>query len=266
MTMTGQRLSRYLLAVGIVAAAAALAALVAAHVAPVNLAMIFLLAVVAAAFSLGRGPSALSAVLAVAVFDFFFVPPHLTFVVDDLQYLLTFAAMLLVGLTISTLTARLREQAAGASAREQRATALYGLSRDLADADFEGALLHAAVRHTGQLFAGDVVVLLPGERRALEPKAGNAAAFAADDREEEVIEWVRDHGRPAGLGTGEFHTADALYVPLPGAQGDVLGVLGVRWAKGLPALPEDPVRLLQTFGNQIALALGRLRQTSGHRG
>ena len=35
----------------------------------------------------GRGPSLLASVLSVAAFDFFFVPPYLTFAVTDAQYL-----------------------------------------------------------------------------------------------------------------------------------------------------------------------------------
>ena len=64
--------------------------------------MIYLLGVVFVATRFGRGPSAFAAVLSVAVFDFFFVPPHLTFAVADTQYLVTFAVMLVVGLLIST--------------------------------------------------------------------------------------------------------------------------------------------------------------------
>jgi len=258
MSASSRRLRSYSLAVATVAATTTLAALVASHVAPVNLAMIFLLGVVVTALGLGRGPSALAALLSVAAFDFFFVPPHLTFVVDDVQYLLTFVAMLVVSLTISTLTARLRDQAEGARTREKRALALYDLGRDLAAAGSEGALLHAAVRHTRELFGGDVVVLLPGAHGDLEAREGDAAAFAGDDREREAAEWVLDNGRPAGPHTRNSPAARGLYVPLPGEQGDVLGVLGVLWQAPLPALPEDPVRLLETFANQIALALARL--------
>ena len=45
----------------------------------------------------GRGPAVLAAFLNVAAFDFFFVPPRLSFAVSDVQYLLTFAVMLGVG-------------------------------------------------------------------------------------------------------------------------------------------------------------------------
>ena len=35
------------------------------------------------------------------MFDFFLVPPHLTFAVADTQYLVTFAVMLVVGLLVA---------------------------------------------------------------------------------------------------------------------------------------------------------------------
>lgn len=256
MTSKDHPLRSYGIALGAIAATALLAAAVRDHVAPVNLVMLFLLAVVAVALALGRGPSALAAVLGVALFDFFFVPPHLTFTVDDAQYLLTFAGMLAVGITISTLTVRLRAEAAGAHARERRATALYELSRDLAEVPFDGALLHAAVRHTQGMFGGEAVVLMPGAGGELALRAGDEATFGLDERE--AAEWVFDHGRPAGAPTRERRGVRGLYVPLPGGEGEVLGVLGVRWPDAPPNLPEDPVRLLETFANQIALALGRI--------
>ena len=43
--------------------------------------------------------------LTVLAFDFFFVPPRFTFAVCDVQYLVTFAVMLIVGLVIGQLTA-----------------------------------------------------------------------------------------------------------------------------------------------------------------
>jgi two-component system sensor histidine kinase KdpD len=82
-----------------------------------NLAMIYLLGVVIAAATCGRGPSVIASVLAVAALDFFFVPPRLTFAISDTQYLITFAVMLLVALLTSTLMVRIREQAE--SARER---------------------------------------------------------------------------------------------------------------------------------------------------
>src|SRR5450830_1964398 len=73
-----------------------------------NIVMLFLLYVVLVAVKLGRGPATLAAVLGVASFDFFFVQPRFSFAVSDVQYLMTFAVMLGVGLLIGQLTASLR--------------------------------------------------------------------------------------------------------------------------------------------------------------
>ena len=76
----------------------------------VNIAMVYLLAVVVIALCFSRSAAILSAVLCVLVFDFTFVPPQGTFTVNDAQYLLTFAIMLIVALIISVLMENRRRQ------------------------------------------------------------------------------------------------------------------------------------------------------------
>lgn len=96
-------------------AAAALCTLAGLAMAPrfdiVNIAMVYLLAVVVVALRFSRGAAILSAVLCVAAFDFMFVPPQGAFTVNDVQYLLTFAIMLAVALVISGLLDRGRREA-----------------------------------------------------------------------------------------------------------------------------------------------------------
>jgi two-component system sensor histidine kinase KdpD len=110
-----------------------------------NIAMLFPLAVLFAAIRLGRGPAVFAAFLSVALFDFFFVHPHFTLAVSDLQYLLTFAVLLAVALTTAELVARLRRERDSAEARAEetaqarlaveserlRNTLLTSLSHDL---------------------------------------------------------------------------------------------------------------------------------------
>ena len=86
-----------------------------------NIAMLFPLAVLFAAIRLGRGPAVFAAFLSVALFDFFFVHPHFTLAVSDLQYLLTFAVLLAVALTTAELVARLRRERDSAEARGEEA-------------------------------------------------------------------------------------------------------------------------------------------------
>ena len=80
------------------------------QLAEANIVMVFLLGVAYAAARYGRGPAIAAAVASVLVFDFLFVPPFLTFSVNDAQYLLTFAVMLFIGVVISALTTRIRDQ------------------------------------------------------------------------------------------------------------------------------------------------------------
>lgn len=99
-----------------------------------NIVMLFLLVVFLVALKLGRGPAIMSAVLSVALFDFFFVPPRFSFAVNDMQYLVTFGVMLAVGTATAHLTATLSNQASVAIDREQQTHRLYELARDLAGA------------------------------------------------------------------------------------------------------------------------------------
>ena len=126
-----------------------------------NLIMIYLLGIIAVARRSGRGPSILASVLSVVAFDFFFVPPYLTFAVSDVEYLVTFAVMLLVALIISTLTVRLQQQAEAARQRERRTAALYAMSRDLANRRDTNSLLAVATRHISEVFESQVALLLP---------------------------------------------------------------------------------------------------------
>jgi two-component system sensor histidine kinase KdpD len=93
--------------------------------------MLFLLAVFISAIWLGRGPAVISAFLGVALFDFFFVPPYLSFAVADAQYLITFAVMLSVGLITSHLVSRLAERTEQAQESERQTRLLHTFGRDL---------------------------------------------------------------------------------------------------------------------------------------
>jgi len=104
----------------------------------VNIAMVYLLAVVIVALRYSRGPAIVTTVLSVLAFDVLFVPPQGTLTVDDVQYLLTFAIMLAVGLIIAGLKDNLRRHAAAqadlnvrAETERIRSALLASISHDL---------------------------------------------------------------------------------------------------------------------------------------
>jgi len=223
-----------------------------------NLIMVYLLGVIVVATRHGRGPSILASLLSVAAFDFFFVPPYFSFAVSDAEYLITFAVMLLVALVISGLTVRIRAQAEAARQREERTAALYAMSREMASTRGLEELVKIAVRHIGDVFHSQVVVLLPDAAGRLLPQSGGGPQFEMDANELAVSRWVYEHRQPAGRGTSTLPGASALYLPLTAPRGS-LGVLGVEPAD--PHALEAPEQLhqLETFANQTALAIERAR-------
>jgi two-component system sensor histidine kinase KdpD len=211
--------------------------------------------VVLVATRLGRAPSIVAAVLSVAAFDFFFVPPYLTLTVAQPHYVVTFAVMLVVGLVIGTLTVRVRQQAEAARHRERRTAALYAMSRELARLRRVDDLLRAAVRHIGEVFASEAAAFLPDPDGRLGLRAGQPA-FGEDPSETGVSRWVYEHGEMAGPGTGTLPGARALYLPLVASRGTV-GVLGVRPATPHAVAAPEQLHLLETFAAQTALAVER---------
>jgi len=98
----------YLGTVAIMAAVTAPCLLWRSRLATVDVAMVLLLGVVMVSARWARGPALLASLISIAAFDFLFVPPYYTFDVHDGAYLLTFAVMLAVALTMTRLTGRAR--------------------------------------------------------------------------------------------------------------------------------------------------------------
>ena len=222
-----------------------------------DVAMVYLLGVGFVASRFGRGPSLAAAVVSIAAFDFFFVPPFYTFAVSDARYLLTFGVMLFIALVISALTFRLRAQAETARERERRTGALYAMTRDLAASRGRGEVTAVASGHLAASFGAQVQILLPDASGRVEIPVGVPPAFPVDEKERSVAQWVFERGRPAGAGTDTLPAALARYVPLAGSLGAV-GVAGLRVADAKRLYDPGVERLLETFVAQAALALERV--------
>jgi two-component system sensor histidine kinase KdpD len=220
--------------------------------------MIYLLGVTVAGLRLGRGPSAVTALLNVAAFDFFFVPPRYSFAVSDAQYLVTFGAMLTIALVIATLTASVRQQTRVAGARERRTALLYAMSRELAATRGIDNMARVAVRHVAEVFTAQAVVLLPAAGGKLRYPTDPPLESSFRHADLAVAQWVADHGRRAGLGSDTLPASPGLYVPL-GDERRTVGVLAVLANNVRRVLLPEQSHLLGTFAGQIALALERAR-------
>ncbi len=245
----------YLASMVLVAAVTIIGWLVKEIISPTNLAMLFLLAVVVIAFRRGLRPAIFTAVIGVLAFDFFFIPPYLTFRVTDTEYLITFAGMIIVGALISVLVTRAREHAFAAQERENETGTLYALSQDLVRAVDADSIIEAVTRHIREIFQWDSVVLLPDEEHLLIPRSGTGLVLNADDIA--VATWAFQHRSIAGYDTDTLHGSPLRYIPLQSSAG-VLGILGVKPTEPDGVITHEQERILTAFANQIALALERV--------
>lgn len=250
--------SSYGLGVVGVALSTALAWLMFPYFSVANLILVYLMGVVLVAIRYGRGPSVLASILSVAAFDFFFVPTYLTFAVSDIQYLLTFAVMLVVALTISGLAVRTKQQADLARHQERRTAVLYALSRDLATHRGTGALAQLAAKHLRDVFNSQVAIFLADADKRVQLQRGEHLYFEFDPKESGVAQWVFEHNERAGLGTDTLPGASALYLPLVGSAGSI-GVVAVRPTESSRLSDTDQLHLLESLVNQVALAIERTR-------
>lgn len=227
------------------------------HVERADIVLLYILGVMVVAARCGRGPATVSAVLSVAAFDLFYIPPYLTFAVSNGRYILTFTVMLIVGLVISALTEQIRLQAEAARLREARTAALYSLSRELTQLHDADSIAICAARHIGETLDARAVIWLADAVGGLAPVPRSHSEPNLDARELAAARRAFVNG-PAGRGTEQCSEAAATYLPLAAADRRV-GVVGV--VPLLPSRLQDPDsrELLDALCRQTALALQHVR-------
>ncbi|MCP4363310.1 MAG: sensor histidine kinase KdpD [Chloroflexi bacterium] len=223
-----------------------------------NIVMLYLLAEVIAATRFGLGPSIVAALASVIAYHYFFILPRFTFDVEEAQYLLTFTGLLIVGLVISTLTARVREQVNAAERREAQTADLYDFSRSLAAAIGMEAIIQTVITRVKLVFNREVVILLPEPKSNMLSSYAHHPDFTLDDREQAVATWVFQNGESAGQGTETLPAASLRYHPLQTA-GRIVGVLGIKPTDTGGHLAIEQQRLLETFASQAAVAIERVQ-------
>lgn len=248
-----RRLSGYLGAITLVALASLVCESVRTLLAPTNMVMFYLLAVVVAASRLGLKPAILTAFLSVLAFDYLFTTPHFSLRVSDTEYLVTFFALFVVGLVISSLVAKIREKVEMVEQQEARTSSLYHLTRDLTAAVDVPAILEAlrvaVLRNTGSRMT--VILNRDGSLETLP----NESSLTLDSETKEIAHQVLQSNRRAGVGSASFPESPYMFLPVK-AGADVAGIMVIEQSG--TSLIEN-LHLLEAFAGQAAMALERVR-------
>ncbi|HSY34413.1 MAG TPA: ATP-binding protein [Acidobacteriaceae bacterium] len=150
------------------------------HVNPTTVALTLLLLVLFLAARWGLRYAVATSVAATVGYNFYFLPPIGTFTISDPQNWLGIFVFLTVAVVGSRLSERAREEAADARRRQRELEVLYGLSRQLLQAENVAGLLNAISPAIMLVTRAEAIVLylLDGDRRYM---AGDGAEIQMDD-------------------------------------------------------------------------------------
>jgi two-component system sensor histidine kinase KdpD len=247
----------YLISLGLVIVATLIGVFLQPFIHPANLIMIYLLCVVIAAVYFGFGPSIVVCILGVLAFDFFIIPPVISFAVEDVQYIFTFIVLLLVGIVVSYLTARVRKQGEAARQRQVAISTLYALSREMTAALNVEDTVNTVVSYIKKTLGLDAVILLPdpqNDGKLIHPF--QKISFTLDENDAATAFWAFEHQQATGRNTDTLPDARALYLPLHATRRAV-GVMGIWLADRTNQMPIQQVRLLEALGDLAAVAIER---------
>jgi two-component system sensor histidine kinase KdpD len=215
-------------------------------------ALFYLLAVVLAATRLRRWPTLFLAGLSALLWDFLFIPPRFTFYITHFHDFMMFGAYFVIAIVIGHLATKLREREEAERRREERATALYRLTRALAASRDLDEALPGALKLIKDSFQADAALWLRDESGL---SLHRASLFVPSSKDESVAAWAFQRKQSAGRSTDTLPDAESLHVPL--VTGDrAEGVLTVRLANP-PTLEQR--ELLDAFAAQLALFVNKER-------
>lgn len=222
---------------------------------PLNIAMFLLLPVILSSILWETRVGLFTALIAVGLFDFFLIPPYLTFRVADLKYMPSFFVFIIISLILSFLSKGIRWQNETTRHRERFLSALYSFSREIMNAGNLEEILDRASTHISEAFQSDVVILLPDENNQLQVRE-KQGEIVFDEKEKAVALWVYKNGQIAGKNTQTLASANWHYLPLK-TEETTFGVLGFTPNKQEGFLSSEQQRLLESFANIIAMYLKR---------
>jgi two-component system sensor histidine kinase KdpD len=203
----------------------------------------------------GLGPSIMVSVVGVLAFDFFHVPPYLTFIVADTQYIFTFFVLCAVGVIISYLALRVRRQTEAAKRRERQTAALYALGKDLAVSSDLESYIRAIITRAKETFGQETIIFLPDpqNKERLKPYTGTPEK-AIDENELAAATWAYQHQRAVGHGTDTLPDARARYLPMVTARGAV-GVMEILADAAGDELTVEQEHTLEAYADLAAIAI-----------
>ena len=209
----------------------------------------------------GRLYSAVSSILSVLIFNYFFTEPRFSLQVYDPGYPVTFLVMLAASLITSTLTKQIKEQAHQSAQKAYRTEVLLETSRKLQLAKDKVDILSETAQQMLKLLDRTIIFYPSNPNKLDEPMVFSKKDSLVEPKaylgmeERAVAEWVYKNNKRAGATTNTLSAAKCLYLAVRG-NGTVFAVVGVVMDKETPLETFEKSILIAMLG-ECALALER---------
>jgi two-component system sensor histidine kinase KdpD len=210
---------------------------------------------------------AISSVLSVLIFNYFFTEPRFSFLAYDRGYPVTFIVMLAASLITSTLTKRVKDQARQSAQKAYRTEVLLETSRKLQQAKDQGDILNETAQQLVKLL-DRTVIFYPAQQDTLsEPLVFQKKEAPVDSQtyigmdERAVAEWVYKNNKRAGNTTNTLSAAKCLYLAVRSGN-EVFAVVGILMDKEAPLEAFEKSLTIAMLGEcALALEKERLNET-----
>jgi two-component system, OmpR family, sensor histidine kinase KdpD len=217
-------------------------------------AMVYLFAILLAAFRFSRGPMLFMATLSALVWNFFFIPPLYTFEIkkpEDIILLLMFFA---VALCMGHLTTRLRTRETAERRRQEETDALLRVTQSAALMPEIDKGLREALGVINSVIRAETALLVRDLQRSLPAKVHPASTWEPFTTEFGVAAWCYSNKQVAGRFTDTLPQSTGTWFPLQTAT-SMMGVLGLRLTHGDESLNFQSRQAVEAFALQLALVL-----------
>lgn len=222
---------------------------------PVNILLMFILCQLLVSYGIGGGPAILTSVLSPLLFEYLFLEPYLSFASLTKSNGFTLFSMFFVGWIISYQSSNLKKQTLVARENERQALLLFHFTKFLAISKGVTRIAEIAERHLrhdlGLLSA--IYIISDSGTLSLLKKSQN---YKINEKDINVLEWVRFNNKPAGFGTDTLPSTEATFWPLKSSD-KMVGVIGVKPVNKKTTMDSELNNLIETYTSLLGLALER---------
>jgi two-component system sensor histidine kinase KdpD len=253
--LEASRFNQYLAALAVIGLVTLLNAFITSFTGYWSAAIVYLAAISVLGFAVERTPLIIAAAVSALLWNFLFIPPVFTFIINKSEDVFGFIFYFILALTSSWMTSRVRRNARLLGAREKRLRLQGELAEKLESSNGVAETAVEGISFLRRAFDGEATVFLRKENDVTLANAPVNTDIVLDDKELAAAKYCFTQGTATGRFTANLPLSAFHYVPMA-APGGTIGVIGIKPGAGRAWL-DDQESFLLALASTISLAVQR---------